>query len=131
MKREHFNYLRTSRKIYYSLYTFRFFCKKDLKEKKTTQNRCPIKKRLFLTEVGNGESCKTFRVENLYECGKPSVTHHLDQRFAWLISSWLFDIDYVVQDEKVMIVDHLLDVIMEGTPHSDGLHQAIEAKRRL
>lgn len=40
----------------------------------------------------------------------------------------LLDIDYVVQDGKVLIVDQFTGRIMDGRRYSDGLHQAIEAK---
>jgi preprotein translocase subunit SecA len=38
------------------------------------------------------------------------------------------DVEYVVQDEKVMIVDEFTGRLMPGRRYSDGLHQAIEAK---
>ncbi|HQY21916.1 MAG TPA: preprotein translocase subunit SecA [Ignavibacteria bacterium] len=38
------------------------------------------------------------------------------------------DVDYVVQDSKVMIVDEFTGRILSGRRYSDGLHQAIEAK---
>ena len=38
------------------------------------------------------------------------------------------DIEYVVDDNKVKIVDEQTGRIMEGRRYSDGLHQAIEAK---
>ncbi|NAB78092.1 SEC-C metal-binding domain-containing protein, partial [Enterococcus hirae] len=40
----------------------------------------------------------------------------------------ILDIDYVVQDGKVLIVDQFTGRIMDGRRYSDGLHQAIEAK---
>ena len=45
----------------------------------------------------------------------------------------LFEIDdqYVVIDNKVMIVDEQTGRIMDGRRYSDGLHQAIEAKERV
>ena len=39
------------------------------------------------------------------------------------------DVEYVVMDNKVKIVDEQTGRIMEGRRYSDGLHQAIEAKR--
>ncbi len=53
--------------------------------------------------------------------------HYFDQ----LIKAYsLFerDVDYVVQDGKVMIVDEFTGRLMPGRRYSDGLHQAIEAK---
>src|SRR5690606_7765109 len=41
------------------------------------------------------------------------------------------DIQYVVIDNKVMIVDEQTGRIMEGRRYSDGLHQAIEAKKNV
>ncbi len=38
------------------------------------------------------------------------------------------DVEYVVQDDKVMIVDEFTGRILSGRRYSDGLHQAIEAK---
>ncbi len=38
------------------------------------------------------------------------------------------DIEYVVQDNKVMIVDEFTGRLMPGRRWSDGLHQAVEAK---
>ena len=39
------------------------------------------------------------------------------------------DTQYVVMDNKVMIVDESTGRIMDGRRYSDGLHQAIEAKK--
>lgn len=41
------------------------------------------------------------------------------------------DDQYVVMDNKVMIVDEQTGRIMDGRRYSDGLHQAIEAKERV
>ena len=41
------------------------------------------------------------------------------------------DVEYVVVENKVMIVDEQTGRIMEGRRYSDGLHQAIEAKENV
>lgn len=41
------------------------------------------------------------------------------------------DIEYVIMDNKIMIVDEQTGRIMEGRRYSDGLHQAIEAKENV
>ncbi|WP_271406106.1 preprotein translocase subunit SecA [Tenacibaculum soleae] len=41
------------------------------------------------------------------------------------------DVEYVVMDNKVMIVDEQTGRIMDGRRYSDGLHQAIEAKEAV
>lgn len=38
------------------------------------------------------------------------------------------DVDYVVKDDKVIIVDEFTGRLMPGRRYSDGLHQALEAK---
>ncbi len=41
------------------------------------------------------------------------------------------DIEYVVQDGKILIVDEFTGRILDGRRYSDGLHQAIEAKEKV
>ena len=41
------------------------------------------------------------------------------------------DVDYVVQDGKVVIVDEFTGRLMTGRRYSEGLHQAIEAKEQV
>lgn len=41
------------------------------------------------------------------------------------------DVEYVVMDNKVMIVDEQTGRIMDGRRYSDGLHQSIEAKENV
>lgn len=58
------------------------------------------------------------------------VLHNISQ----LIKAYsLFekDVDYVVQDNKVMIVDQFTGRMMPGRRFSDGLHQALEAKEKV
>ena len=46
---------------------------------------------------------------------------------------WLYekDVQYVVNDNKIMIVDEFTGRMMPGRRWSDGLHEAIEAKERV
>lgn len=41
------------------------------------------------------------------------------------------DVEYVLQDGKIMIVDEFTGRILEGRRYSEGLHQAIEAKEQV
>lgn len=41
------------------------------------------------------------------------------------------DVDYVVQDGKVLIVDEFTGRILAGRRYSEGLHQALEAKEKV
>ncbi|NQU41720.1 hypothetical protein HQ520_00430 [bacterium] len=41
------------------------------------------------------------------------------------------DVEYVIEDDKVVIVDEFTGRLQPGRRYSDGLHQAIEAKERV
>ena len=55
------------------------------------------------------------------------LVHHVNQA---LRAHKLFqrDTDYIVKDDKVVIIDEFTGRMMEGRRYSDGLHQALEAK---
>ena len=84
-------------------------------------------KTIGLTEAGIEKAEETFNLKNLYDIENTPLTHHMDQalRANYIM---LRDIDYVVQEGKVLIVDQFTGRIMDGRRYSDGLHQAIEAK---
>ncbi len=64
---------------------------------------------------------------NLYDVENTQVVHHLDQA---LRANVMFkrDIDYIVKDEKIVIIDEFTGRMMDGRRWSNGLHQAVEAK---
>ncbi|MFC3675895.1 preprotein translocase subunit SecA [Ferrovibrio xuzhouensis] len=65
--------------------------------------------------------------ESLYDIDNIAVVHHANQA---LRAHALFtrDVDYIVKDDKVIIIDEFTGRMMEGRRYSDGLHQALEAK---
>ncbi len=65
--------------------------------------------------------------ENLYAAANLSLLHHVH---SGLRAHNLFqkNVDYIVQDEQVVIVDEHTGRTMPGRRWSEGLHQAIEAK---
>ncbi|NQV15883.1 preprotein translocase subunit SecA [bacterium] len=70
--------------------------------------------------------------EKLYALhGERSDTIHNLSQLLKAYSLFEKDVDYVVQDGKVMIVDEFTGRIMHGRRYSDGLHQALEAKERV
>lgn len=87
-------------------------------------------KTISLTETGIEKAEEYFALDNLYDIENTALTHHLDQalRANYIM---LRDIDYVVQEGKVLIVDQFTGRIMDGRRYSDGLHQAIEAKENV
>ncbi|WP_026986792.1 preprotein translocase subunit SecA [Fodinicurvata fenggangensis] len=64
---------------------------------------------------------------SLYDIQNVAVLHHITQA---LRAHTLFsrDTDYIVKDDKVIIIDEFTGRMMEGRRYSDGLHQALEAK---
>ncbi|WP_209347446.1 preprotein translocase subunit SecA [Pontixanthobacter sp. CEM42] len=67
------------------------------------------------------------QTDNLYDVENTQVVHHLDQA---LKANKMFkrDTDYIVKDEKVVIIDEFTGRMMDGRRWSNGLHQAVEAK---
>ncbi|WP_417763755.1 preprotein translocase subunit SecA [Shewanella sp.] len=65
--------------------------------------------------------------ESLYSAANLSLLHHVN---AGLRAHHLFekDVDYVVQDNEIVIVDEHTGRTMAGRRWSEGLHQAVEAK---
>src|SRR5579885_465082 len=63
----------------------------------------------------------------LYDIHNIALTHHVNQA---LRAHKLFarDTDYIVRDDKVVIIDEFTGRMMEGRRYSEGLHQALEAK---
>jgi preprotein translocase subunit SecA len=53
---------------------------------------------------------------------------HTVQQLLRAFSLYEKDVEYVVQDNKVMIVDEFTGRVLPGRRYSEGLHQAIEAK---
>ncbi|MFN3232313.1 MAG: preprotein translocase subunit SecA [Alphaproteobacteria bacterium] len=90
-------------------------------------------KTIALTEQGNDRVEELLREagllqgESLYDIENVSVVHHVNQA---LRAHKMFqrDTDYIVKDDKVIIIDEFTGRMMEGRRYSEGLHQALEAK---
>ncbi len=83
-----------------------------------------------LTAEGVKKVEQFFRIENLADAENLEIQHNVI--LALRAHNLMFrDQDYVVQDEKVLIVDEFTGRIMPGRRYSDGLHQAIEAKEHV
>ena len=87
-------------------------------------------KNVSLSELGSEKIEKMFRLKNLYDLDNAVLVHHLNQA---LKANYGFkkDIDYVVDNDAVIIVDQFTGRLMHGRQFSDGLHQAIEAKENV
>lgn len=66
----------------------------------------------------------------LYDVHNVSLVHHVNQA---LRAHKLFtrDVDYIVKDDKVVIIDEFTGRMMSGRRYSEGLHQALEAKEHV
>ena len=80
-----------------------------------------------LSEEGVSKVERALDVPNLYDPINLKTLHHVNQS---LKANTLFsrDVDYMMQDGKVVIVDEFTGRLMPGRRWSDGLHQAVEAK---
>ncbi len=82
------------------------------------------------TEEGIRKAERAFGIENLSDPENNDLNHYLIQA---LKANTLMkrDVDYVVQNDEVIIVDEFTGRLMVGRRFSDGLHQAIEAKEHV
>jgi preprotein translocase subunit SecA len=80
-----------------------------------------------LTEEGISEVEKLLNVSNLYDPMQIESLHHVNQALKAHVV-FKNEVDYVVQDDKVVIIDEFTGRMMSGRRYSDGLHQALEAK---
>src|SRR6187401_3334709 len=64
---------------------------------------------------------------SLYDIQNVGLVHHVNQA---LRAHKLFarDTEYIVKDDKIVIIDEFTGRMMEGRRYSEGLHQALEAK---
>jgi preprotein translocase subunit SecA len=83
-----------------------------------------------IQEPGVAEAERVLGVPNLYDLANMEYVHAVNTA---LKAHHLFkrDVDYMVQDGKVVIVDEFTGRLMPGRRYSDGLHQALEAKERV
>ena len=87
-------------------------------------------KSVTLDDKGIQEGEKFFNLKNLYDINNTNLVHYINQalRANYAMKN---DVDYVVQEGKVVIVDQFTGRLMAGRNFSDGLHQAIEAKESV
>lgn len=66
----------------------------------------------------------------LYDVQNMHLVHYANQS---LKANFMFkkEVDYIVKNNKVLIVDEFTGRIMDGRRYSDGLHQALEAKENV
>jgi len=93
-------------------------------------------KNVTLTEKGNENIEKILKDksllkgQNLYGPENAPLLHHINQAIR---ANKLFEMntDYIINEDKVVIIDEFTGRMMEGRRYSDGLHQALEAKENV
>ncbi|MFT9294975.1 MAG: preprotein translocase subunit SecA, partial [Acetobacter orientalis] len=91
---------------------------------------------VILTDVGSDKVEELLRAAGvlgeggLYDLHHVAVVHHVQQSVR---AHTLFarDVDYIVRNDKVVIIDEFTGRMMDGRRYSDGLHQALEAKEHV
>ena len=86
-------------------------------------------KNVTLTEEGSKQTEKILSIQDLYDPRDPWIPYIINA----LKANALFfnNVHYIVQNNRIVIVDEFTGRIMADRRWGDGLHQAIEAKEKL
>ena len=109
---------------------------RELVKDVTTFEKDEKQKTVHMTETGTEQVEQMLRDAGiitegtLYDAGNVTVVHHVQQS---LRANTLFarDVDYIIRDDKVVLIDEFTGRMMEGRRYSEGLHQALEAKEAV
>ena len=86
-------------------------------------------KNLFLTDKGHKQVEKILGVNSLYNANHPWISYIIN---ALKATSFFFNnVHYIIQKNRILIVDEFTGRTMPDRRWGDGLHQAIEAKEKL
>ena len=94
-------------------------------------------KQIHLTEQGHQRVEELLEQEgllqegqSLYDAANLTLIHHLNAALR-AYALYQRDVDYIVQNDQIVIVDEFTGRTMPGRRWSEGLHQAVEAKERV
>merc|ERR1712127_405250 len=87
------------------------------------------KKNVILTEQGTTQIENILNVEDLYNLNDPWIPYIINALKAKTL--FFRNVNYIAQNNQVIIVDEFTGRIMPDRRWSDGLHQAVEAKEGL
>ena len=87
-------------------------------------------KRLTLTDDGIHKAERELGVDNLFSPDHVETQHYIENALRAL---HMFKVEeqYIVREDRVMIVDEFTGRLMPDRRYSDGLHQALEAKEGI
>ena len=92
---------------------------------------------VMLTELGTHSIERLLKANNLlpadsslYDPHNMGLVHHINQALK-AHKVFTKDVDYIVKEERVVIIDEFTGRMQEGRRFSEGLHQALEAKENV
>lgn len=86
-------------------------------------------KNVLLTEEGSKQIEKILSIQDLYDPRDPWIPYIINALKANAL--YFNNVHYIVQNNRIVIVDEFTGRIMPDRRWGDGLHQAIEAKEKL
>jgi preprotein translocase subunit SecA len=86
-------------------------------------------KNIVLTEKGSKQIENILQVQDLYDPRQPWIPYVINAIKANTL--FLNNVHYIIQNDRIVIVDEFTGRIMPDRRWGDGLHQAIEAKEKL
>ncbi len=88
------------------------------------------KKACSLTDHGVELIQRAFSIDNLYDAQWSDLAHRIQQA---LKANYIMkrDIEYMVQDDEILLIDAFTGRVMKGREYSDGLQQALQAKEHV
>ena len=86
-------------------------------------------KNIILTDKGSQQIEKILEIQDLYDPRDPWIPYVVNAIKAY--SLFLNNVHYIIQNDRIVIVDEFTGRIMPDRRWGDGLHQAIEAKEKL
>ena len=86
-------------------------------------------KNILLTDQGSKQIEQILRVQDLYDTRDPWIPYIINAIKANTL--FFINVHYIVQNNRIVIVDEFTGRIMPDRRWGDGLHQAIEAKENV
>ena len=86
-------------------------------------------KNIILTDQGSRQIEQILRIQNLYDPRDPWIPYVINAIKANAL--FFKNVHYIIQNNRIIIVDEFTGRIMPDRRWGDGLHQAIEAKEKL
>ena len=86
-------------------------------------------KNIILTDEGSKQIEKILQIQDLYDPRQPWIPYVINAIKANTL--FLNNVHYIIQNNRIVIVDEFTGRIMPDRRWGDGLHQAIEAKEKL